>query len=661
MEVALATGGEVTGPTARSGAEPGALPTTTPPSSAGRKETSESAVPDADLRTPYSQPLSTGRDDRIARSSAGEEIRDHNSVCKFSSPVRFGGRFWCLAEQDEELQGEHGKMRTEEPAAAEASAAPSPSTPAPSMEVLQECKLRHDPILARKKEPPPRKPWKGPIPKVVCNPVFLSDFIKLDCWIKKPKNKRPVPSVLRPSALFSDSERDSGAPGVESVHKFRDDFLNALTAVGPDARSTKIPMPGYMAQDLLATQDQADLDSVSSGYMAQDTPDHSRPILLITTGGVSEETSLVPCPTPSRTRVRRSNPGFPLLGPGRALRVPASASLSMAARGSKLAPFHRPSGQQVGQGNPSVEKPTATADAQPGKAAPATVSAQPANARVPAHAGRLPSGAADKDTHMTDGDDASGSKDNADGSNDTGPNSFPKQTSNTQQNQTTPGAGLGPTNSDLHKELRFGAFEPSSAPAKIGSRAGSNDSSLPRFLGKKPRTYIGSVQSKAALEPLSLEEYLVGAKASSTTLSSVQALTGAGSAYAGMEGSKADGLVSLDCQPLVDGMSQHMQMHADATNDSLGQEASLLTTEVAAPAGLLPLCTAEPAQQPAQGAVSEDGMHHDGAAQADGGEVFLSEAEIHQIHADQAHDNKAHEANMHVQVDVLDTKFAPTR
>ncbi|KAI5021174.1 hypothetical protein ZWY2020_055019 [Hordeum vulgare] len=259
---------------------------------------------------------------------------------------------------------------------------------------------------------------------------------------------------------------------------------------------------------------------------------------------------------------------------------------------------------------------------------------------------------------MTDDDDASGSKDNADGSNDTGPNSFPKQTSNTQQNQTTPGAGLGPTNSDLHKELRFDAFEPSSAPAKIGSRAGSNGSSLPRFLGKKPKTYIGSVQSKSALEPLSLGEYLVGAKASLNTPSSVQGLTGAGSAYAGMEGSKADGLVSLDCQPLVDGLSQRMQLHTDAINDSLGQEAGLLTTEDAAPAGLLPLCTAEPAEQPTQGAVSEDGLEYDGAAQADVGEVFLSAGEGHAgftMHDDQLHDSQAHEANMHVQVDVLDT------
>ncbi|KAI4974425.1 hypothetical protein ZWY2020_047705 [Hordeum vulgare] len=202
----------------------------------------------------------------------------------------------------------------------------------------------------------------------------------------------------------------------------------------------------------------------------------------------------------------------------------------MAGRGSKQAPLQRQSGQQAGQGNPPVAKPTATAAAQPGKFAPATASAQPGNTHVPAHA-------------------ESGSKDNAEGSNDTGPNSFPKQTSNPQQNQPNLGARNGPSNSAMHKDLRFGAFEPTSAPAKIGSRVASFESSLPRFLGKTPRTYNGSEQSKSTLKPLSLEEYLVGAKATSTTLPTVHASTGAGPAIAGMEEGTADGLGSPTCQP----------------------------------------------------------------------------------------------------------------
>ncbi|KAE8819837.1 hypothetical protein D1007_02209 [Hordeum vulgare] len=145
--------------------------------------------------------------------------------------------------------------------------------------------------------------------------------------------------------------------------------------------------------------------------------------------------------------------------------------------------------------------------------------------------------------------DCSGSKDNAEGSNDTGPNSFPKQTSNPQQNQPNLGARNGPSNSAMHKDLRFGAFEPTSAPAKIGSRVASFESSLPRFLGKTPRTYNGSEQSKSTLKPLSLEEYLVGAKATSTTLPTVHASTGAGPAIAGMEEGTADGLGSPTCQP----------------------------------------------------------------------------------------------------------------
>ncbi|KAI4977907.1 hypothetical protein ZWY2020_014461 [Hordeum vulgare] len=172
---------------------------------------------------------------------------------------------------------------------------------------------------------------------------------------------------------------------------------------------------------------------------------------------------------------------------------------------------------------------------------------------------------------MTDGDDASGSKDNAEGPNDTGPNGYPKQTTASQQKQPNLGAGNGPSNSAMHQDLRFGAFEPTSAPAKIGSRAASIQPSLPRFLGNTPRSNKGSEQSKSMLKPLLLEEYLVGAKAASNMLDAVHGepapSTGGipvSTNIACMEGGIAAGLSCPNCQPQAATPSQPMQVHEGA-------------------------------------------------------------------------------------------------
>ncbi|KAI4980013.1 hypothetical protein ZWY2020_016766 [Hordeum vulgare] len=217
-------------------------------------------------------------------------------------------------------------------------------------------------------------------------------------------------------------------------------------------------------------------------------------------------------------------------------------------------------------------------------------------------------------------DRCSGGFDNAEGSKDTGPNSYPKQTTNPQQNQPNLGAGNGPSNSAMHKDLRFGAFEPTSALAKIGSRAASFEPSLTRFLGKTPKTYKGSKQSKLALKPLSLEEYFVGAKATSTTLP-----TGHGAP----DTSTGAGPVSPTCQPQVDDLSQLMLLHADEASALLGHATTLARTEDAEPTGHLKLCSVAPADvQPASdsclGEATADGLGHGEAAAAACGGALAS-------------------------------------
>ncbi|KAE8820428.1 hypothetical protein D1007_01574 [Hordeum vulgare] len=163
----------------------------------------------------------------------------------------------------------------------------------------------------------------------------------------------------------------------------------------------------------------------------------------------------------------------------------------------------------------------------------------------------------------------------------------------------------------MHKDLRFGAFEPTSAPAKISSRAASFEPSLPRFLGKSARTYKHSEQSKSALKPLLLEEYLLGAKATSRPATS----TGVGPDIACMEVASADVLGSPTCHPQVDDVSQLMQLHVDEVSALHGQGATLHRAGDAATTSLMKLCSVAPADilpvsNSCLGGPTSDGLGH---------------------------------------------------
>ncbi|KAI5003139.1 hypothetical protein ZWY2020_027789 [Hordeum vulgare] len=113
------------------------------------------------------------------------------SVSELSPPVRFGGRFWVLAEQDDTLDDEHDDGRPE----VQTPEAPSPSTPPPSTELLQERKVRQDPVLARKKmEIAPRKPWIGPIPKRSGTPMSTI-CVRMTQWPAESVGSRPSATI----------------------------------------------------------------------------------------------------------------------------------------------------------------------------------------------------------------------------------------------------------------------------------------------------------------------------------------------------------------------------------------------------------------------------------------------------------------------------------
>ncbi|KAI4998610.1 hypothetical protein ZWY2020_053952 [Hordeum vulgare] len=297
-------------------------------------------------------------------------------VSVLSRPSRFGGRFWVLADQEEETDEELGEddvlgevsqciPTTVEPL--------SPCTPSPSMAMLQERKVRRDPILVRKKmEASSRKPWSGPIPKVNRRPISLLDFFKPD-WIKGSTNKSTAPSVLQParSPVIAEGTSNSSELVSVSLRGSRDNFLNAaIKAVGHEvmASSVGFPMPktGYKAQDLLRAQPQSDLDCRSLGYMAQEKPvrfDGSSPEVASGVGLALHPLSRGASPQKPRVSPNR---GFPRLGAGRAVRVPppsVAASLAMAGRGSKQPANGRPLGQVSGQGNPPVAKSSTPAQA----------------------------------------------------------------------------------------------------------------------------------------------------------------------------------------------------------------------------------------------------------------------------------------------------------
>lgn len=65
------------------------------------------------------------------QSDLGAPLKD--SVNVFTPPVHFGGKFWVLAEQDDEWDGEHCVEKAE----VLTPVAPSPPTPAPSTALLR--------------------------------------------------------------------------------------------------------------------------------------------------------------------------------------------------------------------------------------------------------------------------------------------------------------------------------------------------------------------------------------------------------------------------------------------------------------------------------------------------------------------------------------------
>ncbi|KAE8771004.1 hypothetical protein D1007_57154 [Hordeum vulgare] len=114
----------------------------------------------------------------------------------------------------------------------------------------------------------------------------------------------------------------------------------------------------------------------------------------------------------------------------------------------------------------------------------------------------------DKDVHMSDGDDADGSKESE--------HHYPfEQASQLQPQQSSPSSGTGGNHSASapSHELRFGSFEPASAPTRVGGargltrKEGQPRARLPRFLGKKPRSKVGFTiaQPNEMLPPVSLE------------------------------------------------------------------------------------------------------------------------------------------------------------
>ncbi|KAE8780791.1 hypothetical protein D1007_46100 [Hordeum vulgare] len=138
-------------------------------------------------------------------------------------------------------------------------------------------------------------------------------------------------------------------------------------------------------QSELDSSTQSDLESSCPGYMAQETSARivvssamTEPVVASLGRQVSESPE-----ANQQARVRvRPRPGFPSLGPGRATRVPLSATprLAMAGRGSKQSASSRQSGQNPVQGNPPAPKPLGSIPAQAGPS------------QVPVQTGKTPIG-----------------------------------------------------------------------------------------------------------------------------------------------------------------------------------------------------------------------------------------------------------------------------
>ncbi|KAE8804341.1 hypothetical protein D1007_19758 [Hordeum vulgare] len=120
----------------------------------------------------------------------------------------------------------------------------------------------------------------------------------------------------------------------------------------------------------------------------------------------------------------------------------------------------------------------------------------------------------DKDTNMTDGDDADGAKEN-DTSFESGPTFSSQKNAQPTQSMQHSGTGTNHVVSASDLDLRFGSFQPASAPAKVCRsmhKASDLQARQSRFTGKTPRSNIGILQSTNMLQPVSLEAYLADAK-----------------------------------------------------------------------------------------------------------------------------------------------------
>ncbi|KAE8779613.1 protein phosphatase 2c 12 [Hordeum vulgare] len=175
-------------------------------------------------------------------SACGEKIQNA------SVPSRVGGRFWVLADQDNDSDVE------DDVPSASCSSVPSPISPATPLGVSVECKLQQDyPLPTRKKGASLPKPWIGPLPKVSRNPISLADFfIPGCCWPEEILNQRQ----LKPMPPMQSS---SDVPLLaQSTRSLWDSFLAAAFSADGPALSTSMradPRAGCLAQSGLSRPD----------------------------------------------------------------------------------------------------------------------------------------------------------------------------------------------------------------------------------------------------------------------------------------------------------------------------------------------------------------------------------------------------------------------
>ncbi|KAE8771403.1 Alpha-L-arabinofuranosidase 1 [Hordeum vulgare] len=239
----------------------------------------------------------------------------HPEICDLTaSPVRYGGRFWALADQ-----GDEDEVVEEEDSVIPVR--PDHHVDRREVEALADCCLpgyrRHVlDMRPSRKAPKPKegiRPWIGPVPKVPSHQFNLADFFAPDWNLVKTRNRRKSRSL---------AVRDKQAPS--SVHCSSGRAASCLKmARGP--------------ADLLI-----DLGLLMFGYEARtaDSPDVPLVILpveetLIATVGAVE---------PSPRYKRSSLPGFPRLRSGRATRIPPlpESSDCMAGRGQPSNPLQQP-------------------------------------------------------------------------------------------------------------------------------------------------------------------------------------------------------------------------------------------------------------------------------------------------------------------------------